>query len=95
MFFYLPETKGIPLAEMAKIFGDEVAVYAEDLHIDHRTHELIVEEHGVGGAGEIHRIATEAGVPGRRPSVEEDLEKTAIGHESRVEHLDNAQPEKH
>ena len=70
-FFYLPETKNIPLEEMAKLFGDEVVVYAEDLHVDHNTHELIVDEHGTG----VHRIATEAGVP--RISHSADMEKHA------------------
>jgi hypothetical protein len=47
-YFVLPETKGIPLEEMAKLFGDtdDIMVYAEDIHIDHNTHELVVEEHG-------------------------------------------------
>jgi hypothetical protein len=47
-YFILPETKGIPLEEMAKLFGDtdDIMVYAEDIHIDQNTHELVVEEHG-------------------------------------------------
>jgi hypothetical protein len=33
---------------MAKLFGDtdDIMVYAEDIHIDHNTHELVVEAHG-------------------------------------------------
>ena len=46
-YFYIPETKGVPLEEIAKIFGDteDVAIYAQDIHIDHRTHEMVVEDH--------------------------------------------------
>ena len=60
MFFVLPETKGIPLEEMAKIFGDteDVMVYAEDILIDHNTHELVVKEHGGRSTGPTY-VATE------------------------------------
>ncbi|KAF2096436.1 MFS general substrate transporter [Rhizodiscina lignyota] len=45
MYFVLPETKGIPLEEMAKLFGDtdNIMVYASDIHLDHNTHELVVD----------------------------------------------------
>lgn len=61
---------------MAKIFGDEVAVYEADLHVDHTTHELVVEEHGVPDGGHVQRIATEAGVFQHRGS---DVEKGSAG----------------
>ena len=54
---------------MAKLFGDEVAVYEADLHVDHNTHELVVEEHDT----HVHRVATEAGVP-------TDAEKANTAH---------------
>lgn len=65
MYFVLPETKGIPLEEIAKLFGDddEVMVYAEDIHVDRNTHELVVEEHGKDGHG-LHHVATEGEGPG-------------------------------
>lgn len=48
--FYLPETRGIPLEEMAALFGDadEVMVYSKDIHIDRNTHQLVVEKHDGG-----------------------------------------------
>lgn len=69
VWWFLPETKNIPLEEMAKLFGDEVAVYADDIHVDHNTHELVVEEHGADEG--MHRVATEAGVPGENHVVSE------------------------
>lgn len=77
-FIYLPETKGVPLEEIAAIFGDadEVMVFSEDIHVDHNTHDLVVNTHTgatVDRQGRrsiesddnvIQRIATEAGVPG-------------------------------
>lgn len=47
-YFVLPETKGIPLEEMAAVFGDtdDIAVYSADIHVDHNTHEVVVDEHG-------------------------------------------------
>lgn len=40
----LPETRNIPLEEIAKIFGDEdqVAVYSENLYVDDNTHQIVV-----------------------------------------------------
>jgi len=65
--FYLPETKGVPLEEIAALFGDsdEVMIFSEDIHVDHTTHELVVETHGGGGGdgGAARRIATEGTEP--------------------------------
>ncbi|GAB7356243.1 hypothetical protein MBLNU459_g7058t1 [Dothideomycetes sp. NU459] len=45
MFMYttFPNTLGLPLEEIAKLFGDEdlVAVYQENIHLDHNTHEIV------------------------------------------------------
>lgn len=62
VYFLLPETKGIPLEEMATVFGDtdEVVVYSQDIHVDHNTHELIVREHD---KNDLHRIATGGAAP--------------------------------
>jgi hypothetical protein len=51
----LPETKGIPLEEMARIFGDEVVVNLDDVHINHDTHELVI------GGGALEHVATHQG----------------------------------
>jgi hypothetical protein len=83
-FFVLPETKNIPLEEMAKLFGDdEVAVYAEDLHVDHNTHELVVDEHSTG----MQRVATEAGAPRANGDVEK--------HAGAREHTETVEVDKH
>jgi hypothetical protein len=43
MFLFFPDTKGIPLEEVAAIFGDadEVAVYERELDFDATTHSVI------------------------------------------------------
>ncbi|KAH4007443.1 hypothetical protein HBI24_065950 [Parastagonospora nodorum] len=51
-YFLLPETKGIPLEEMAHIFGDDVVVNLDDVHINHDTHELVI------GGGMLEHVAT-------------------------------------
>lgn len=44
----VPETKGVPLEEIAALFGegDEVTVFAANIHVDHTNHELVVDEVG-------------------------------------------------
>ncbi|OCL05855.1 MFS general substrate transporter [Glonium stellatum] len=78
MFFVLPETKGIPLEERGKIFGDteDVIVYAEDIHIDHNTHELVIQKHGGRDAGLTH-VATEQGTT---LEIKKDLATERIEH---------------
>ena len=42
------ETKGLPLEEIALLFGerDEVTVLSTNIHVDHNNHNLVVEESG-------------------------------------------------
>ena len=63
-FFILPEIKGIPLEEIAKIFGEteDIMVFSEDLHIDKNTHELVVEQHN--DPNHLAHVATEQGLEG-------------------------------
>ena len=77
VWWFLPETKGIPLEEMAKLFGDtdDIAVYADDIHVDHTTHELVVEAHD--GTG-VERVATEAGVPPGTPKIRRSVDDTYV-----------------
>jgi len=78
-WFYIPETRGVPLEEIAQLFGDsdEVMVFSEDIHIDRGTHELIIDSHGTGAAGAdgevVHRVATEAGAPSKTEKVHESI----------------------
>ena len=85
MFFVLPETKGIPLEEMARIFGDKVAVYEADLHINPKANELIVKHHGVSDGEHVQRVATEALVTGL------DVEKLGHhDHAATIDHMDSS-----
>jgi len=75
-WIFLPETKGVPLEEIAALFGDqdEVMIFSEDIHVDHTTHELVVNTHGGprGDGGVTHRVATEA-------SASEKVRETVVG----------------
>lgn len=44
MWIYFPDTNGLPLEEIAAIFGDEdeVAIYQADIQIDQNTHAVIM-----------------------------------------------------
>lgn len=46
--FTIRETKGLPLEEIALLFGerDEVTVLSTDIHVDHTNHNLVVEDGG-------------------------------------------------
>lgn len=49
MWFYFPNTNGLPLEEVAALFGDadEVAIYQRDLTVDSQTHQIVdVHERG-------------------------------------------------
>lgn len=83
MYFVVPETKGVPLEEMGLIFGDDVAVYAQDLHVDHNTHELFVNKHG-DQSHQLERVASEVDIEKRIT----DVSKHEANSRS-VEHVNN------
>lgn len=43
IYFTFPDTLGLPLEEVARLFGDEdlVAVYQQDIHVDPMKHEVV------------------------------------------------------
>ena len=47
MWLYFPDTRGLPLEEVAAIFGDshEVAIYQRDIEID-PNHHIVEHKHG-------------------------------------------------
>jgi len=47
------------LEELAAIFGDddEIVVYMKDIHVDHTTHQLVVDKQR--GTAEFGRVVTE------------------------------------
>ena len=47
VWFYYPDTRDLPLEELAALFGDadEVAVYQAEIVVDHNTH-AILDRHG-------------------------------------------------
>jgi len=62
---YIPETQGVPLEEIAELFGDqdEVTIFSEDIRVDRTTRELVVDTRGGSAAGDervMHRVGTEA-----------------------------------
>ncbi len=50
MWCFFPDTKGLPLEEIAAIFGDadEVAIYQREIEIDHNTHAIVDHHGGIG-----------------------------------------------
>lgn len=51
----MPETKGIPLEEMARMFGDEVVVSLDAVHVDHGTHEVVIDGEKQGTGEKVHQ----------------------------------------
>jgi hypothetical protein len=45
LLWVLPETKGLPLEEIAALMGDpdQVVVYQHDIRVDEKTHEVVLE----------------------------------------------------
>lgn len=78
-YFTIPETKGVPLEELAAIFGDddEIVVYMKDIHVDHNTHQLVVDH--MRGTDEVGRVVTE--LHPRKATVEQ-VEGSPIEHGS-------------
>ncbi|KIX03849.1 uncharacterized protein Z518_07402 [Rhinocladiella mackenziei CBS 650.93] len=60
MWIYIPETKGLPLEEVAAVFGDkdEVMLYLRDIQVDQDSDKLQV--HRFENDKELTRIVTEA-----------------------------------
>ncbi|OAG05580.1 MFS general substrate transporter [Paraphaeosphaeria sporulosa] len=78
-YFFLPETKGIPLEEMARIFGDDVVVTLDDVHINHNTHQLVYRT-GDEKDG-LEHVATHQGLT---PEVERAIKANAAEHKETV-----------
>lgn len=48
LYWTAPETKGIPLEEVAALFGDkedDIMVYQDQIHVDHTSHKVVVNGH--------------------------------------------------
>lgn len=59
LYWAAPETNGLPLEEVAAIFGDkdEVMVWQNQIHVDRNTHQLVVENSE--GETDLARVVTE------------------------------------
>lgn len=62
MWIWFPDTNGLPLEEVAAIFGDadEVAIYQRDIEVDMTTHTIVNHHVGPKEAGAAH---LETGLP--------------------------------
>ena len=62
MWIFWPDTKGLPLEEIAAIFGDadEVAIYQAEIEIDRTTHQVVIHRAGEKAGGERHVESEEA-----------------------------------
>lgn len=57
-WFLYPDTRGLPLEEIAAVFGDEaeVAIYQRELELDDDTH-MIVDHHGQSSTNHAVEVA--------------------------------------
>ncbi len=71
IYFTLPETTGMPLEEIATLFGDqdEVMVFSEDIQTGGGAGELVIREHQVKQGGD-EENAEKREVPSHREIVE-------------------------
>ena len=62
MWIFWPDTKGLPLEEIAAIFGDadEVAIYQAEIEIDRNTHQVVIHraEEKASGSGHVESLHT-------------------------------------
>lgn len=70
---------------MARIFGDNVVVTLDDVHINHDTHELVI---GGGEKGGLEHVATHQGVT---PEIEQAIreEQARLGKTGAGEHKEH------
>ena len=63
IYLYIPETKGVPLEEIAALFGDpnEVAIFSKNIQLNRETHELIINKHDNVTAGVTGEAVAKAG----------------------------------
>ena len=61
MWIWFPDTNGLPLEEVAALFGDadEVAIYQRDIEVDFATH-MIVDHHVADGVKGVDAAHSEA-----------------------------------
>lgn len=57
-WLFVPETKGIPLEEMAAIFGDpeDVVVYLREVDVDQVNNEMVVDHHTGNDKATIEKV---------------------------------------
>ncbi|OQU97101.1 hypothetical protein CLAIMM_03092 [Cladophialophora immunda] len=90
IYFVVPETKEIPLEEMARIFGDEVVVYQADIHPVPNTDELVVEHHHAHGASVAQEVCLEdISIRGIPSPATKDIEHGGGAQATELEYADN------
>ena len=59
MWVWFPDTRGLPLEEVAAIFGDtdEVAIYQRDIEVDFATHTIVDHGHEFENIKEVKEVA--------------------------------------